>query len=269
MEKVGKEISIQEMRKIQIDILDAIHLFCESNHIRYSLCGGTLLGAVRHKGYIPWDDDIDIFMPRPDYEKFISTFDNGTGNLRVQHYKNDISYPLRWARVFDDRTILISINSVDGVFVDVFPVDGLPDLEGAKQMSKELLVLRDQLARTTKFHSQAVRQNAFLLNVKYYIKKLFCPSRKTVLQKYDKLLHTYEFETSKNAGVIVSRFGEKELLEASVFKSYIQLPFEGKMYSCIKDYDVYLRKLYGDYMQLPPKEKRVTHHRFKIYWKDS
>ena len=265
---MGKEIEIKEMRTIQMGIMDKIHSYCVANSIRYSLCGGTLLGAVRHKGYIPWDDDIDIFMPRPDYERFLNNYIDDEGIIAIQHYKNDITYPLRWARAVDKRTKLVSITSISGIFVDIFPVDGLPSPEEAVEYEKKLKKLRKDLYRTTKLQGEALRKNTLFLNIKYFIKKILFKGRKEVLEEYDRLFNNCNFETSHYAGAIVSRFGAKELLDTSVFKTYIQLPFEGKMYNCIKDYDTYLKKLYGNYMQLPPEEKRITHHNFKVYWKD-
>ena len=262
-----KEIQIDEMKRIQLEILDKIHFYCEAQGIRYSLCGGTLLGAVRHKGYIPWDDDIDILMPRPDYEKFLCQYNDSEGILALQHYKNDITFPLRWARVFDTRTKLVSTNNVSGVFVDIFPVDGLPSVEEAINYEKRLKILRRELGHATKYQSEAMHINSKNLFIMNYIKKIIFKSRKKVLNEYDALLGSCNFETAEFAGAIVSRFGAKETLKSSVFKEYTELEFEGKKYHCMKDYDIYLRTLYGNYMQLPPEEKRITHHNFKVYWK--
>lgn len=265
---MAKEISIAEMRKIQIEILDKIDFFCKAHHLRYSLCGGTLLGAVRHKGYIPWDDDIDILMPRPDYEKFLTDYRDKDGAVVIQHYKNDITYPLRWARAIDSRTKLVSVTSVSGVFVDIFPVDGLPSPEEAKSYEQKLRKIKKHLVKATKYQSEALHKNALYLELKYFVKKLLFKSREKVLAEYEELFNSYDFEKSEFAGAIVSRFGAKETLPSSVFKEYIELDFEGKQYSCLKNYDLYLKTLYGDYMQLPPEEKRKTHHRFKVYWKE-
>lgn len=262
-----KEVTFKEQRTIQLDILSRIHDFCKANRLRYSLCGGTLLGAVRHKGYIPWDDDIDIFMPRPDYERFLTTFLDSGGIYKVQHYGNDDSYPLRWARVRDDRTLLISTNNVSGVFVDVFPIDGLPEINEIGPYVKKLKKLQVQLAYTTNYNKVLSRYSSLIFRIKQLIKRIIYPSRQDVIADYDRLFHSYEFDESCYAGAIVSRFCERELLNASVYKKYIELPFEGRMFCCISDYDSYLKRLYGNYMELPPIEQRVTHHRFKIYWK--
>lgn len=261
-------MTIDEIRGVQVAILDKVHSFCIDNNLRYSLSGGTLLGAVRHKGYIPWDDDIDIMMPRPDYEKLLLEFCGKYKHLIIQDYNTDVAYRLRWARIYDDRTILISRNTIDGVFVDVFPVDGLPPLNEMNDYMDRLKKLRRDLARVTKYHSEAVQKNHYALRFKYYIKCIIFPSRKMVVAELEKLFHSYPFESSDYAGAITGMFGIKEHMKAEVFKEYMDLEFEGKLYMTIKDYDAYLTQHYGNYMQLPPVEKRISHHNFKVYWKE-
>ena len=100
-----KTIIMEELRAIQLDILDKIHAFCTERGIRYSLGGGTLLGAVRHKGYIPWDDDIDIMLPRPDYDRFLKEFEGKYAELNLQYYGNDITCCIPFAKVYDNRTV--------------------------------------------------------------------------------------------------------------------------------------------------------------------
>lgn len=127
-----KLITKQELRDVQINILDAIDSFCIGKNITYWLCGGTLLGAVRHKGYIPWDDDIDIMMPRTDYERFIVEF-KGFDYLKVISHNTDESYPFAFATVNDTRTwkketrLRKKYAKNICVNVDVFPIDSLPD----------------------------------------------------------------------------------------------------------------------------------------------
>lgn len=265
----GREMSLEEIHKVQINILDKIDETCKNLNLRYSLGGGSLLGAVRHKGYIPWDDDIDIMLPRPDYETLIKSFKCKYPHLIIQDYNTDIAYQLRWARVYDNRTILISKNTIDGVFVDVFPVDGLPPLNEMKDYMDRLKKLRRNLARVTKHHSEAVQKNYYVLRFKYYIKRIIFPSRKRVVTELENLFHSYPFESSDYAGAITGMFGIKEHMSVDVFKEYIWLEFEGKKYMCIKRYDAYLTQHYGDYMQLPPINKRKTHHEFKVYWKET
>ena len=117
------------MKQIQVDILKDIHQFCEANNLHYTLIFGSLLGAIRHKGYIPWDDDIDIAMLRPDYEKFVASYSGKNGAYRVYDYRNDVDYHHPYAKVADTRTILEERTSMKdiGINIDVFPFDNLFD----------------------------------------------------------------------------------------------------------------------------------------------
>ena len=123
------ELNKEEIKNIQLDILNSIHQFCSERGIRYSLAFGTLLGAVRHQGYIPWDDDLDIMMPRPDYDRFVAEYQGTHQHYVVQTYKNNESYFLSLAKVYDNRTEQIIFPTKTGVFVDIFPIEGLPETE--------------------------------------------------------------------------------------------------------------------------------------------
>ena len=136
-----KEISsTSEMREIQLKMMDCIHHFCIKNKIKYSLAFGSLLGAVRHKGFIPWDDDIDIMMLRSDYELFVNTFNCYNSNYKVYDYRKDTQYYYAFAKVCDERTLRIESSKVQGlgVFIDVFPIDYYADTEKeAKRIIKK------------------------------------------------------------------------------------------------------------------------------------
>lgn len=259
-----RQIELKDMRTIQLDIMDKIDYICRENGLRYSLGGGTLLGAVRHKGYIPWDDDIDIMLPRPDYERFLTLFDGRYPNLVLQHYKNDDTYYFLFAKVYDNRTCLIEENTVGGVYVDVFPVDGLPSEEGLSGYIKELYETKENLIRSTKFYKF---KSGKLMYLKYLLKQIVYPSRRKVIELLDKQFISFPFETSDFAGAITGIYFEKEHMPASTFKEYTELTFEEHKYMAIADYDSYLTKHYGDYMKLPPIEQQVSNHSYKVYWK--
>ena len=262
-----KEMSREELHSLQLGMMQKVHEFCISKNIRYSLGGGTLLGAIRHKGFIPWDDDIDIMMPRPDYERFIKEFDGFDPNLYIQNYFTDNSFHREWSRVCDNRTVIIYVAAVSGVFIDVFPIDGLPDEKESLKYIETINKLRIKLWRTTKKKRETLQGNFYIGRIKYYLRKLFFPSRKTVISEYEKLFNSNLFETSKYAGAIIGRYGIKEHMDAEVFKKYILVPFENYQFYAIADYDAYLKKHYGDYMKFPPKEDQVGHRTFRIYWK--
>ena len=122
-----KKIDIVEAKKMMLDILKTVAKFCDENNLRYFIFYGTYLGALRHKGYIPWDDDIDIAMPRPDYEKFMEIFH--AENLAVWTWRKDNKYLLPFAKVYDTRTEVhenADFGETFGVNIDIFPLDGLP-----------------------------------------------------------------------------------------------------------------------------------------------
>lgn len=257
-----RQITIDEIRAIQLEILDDIHNFCIEHNISYSLGGGTLLGAVRHKGYIPWDDDIDIMLPRQDYERFIRDYPGSHPHHQLQTYKNDKSYWLCFAKIYDSRTVLEEVNIKTGIYVDVFPIDGLPNSSDLKEYTKRYSYLSWLIFCTTRRYQMSSSEL-----LKCYIRKAYYLSRNRCIRRLENLLFSNPFDTSEYAGAIVGRYLEKECMPSDVFKSYIKLPFEGRMYYAIKDYDAYLTKHYGDYMQLPPLDKRTSNHDFNAWWK--
>lgn len=264
-----KELSKNEIKTIQLDILQSIHQFCETNNIRYSLAYGTLLGAIRHKGYIPWDDDIDVMMPRPDYERFIQNYPNFCDRYIVQTYNNDNSYYLWCAKVYDNRTEQITFPTRSGVCVDVFPIDGLPDnLEDVrKYIKKKRKLFFRRLVFTCKNNSYRPG-NKFVNAFKYIIKRILVPSRSAVIKQIEKLYKSYPYSTSNYVGDIIDLFGERGWLKKEIFENYTTASFENLQVKIIKDYDTFLKARYGDYMQLPPEEERVPGHAAPVYWKE-
>lgn len=265
---MGKEIDINELREIQLGILDKIHAFCMERGIRYSLGGGTLLGAVRHKGYIPWDDDVDIMLPRPDYNRFLKEFDGQYPHLRIQNAFTDPEYILPFSKVIDDRTILeerVSEKEIrkSGVFIDVFPVDGLPSEKELDRFCKKLLACKRALIYTCSSKTP-VGKHPFL---RYFYRLLM--SHRSAVENIDSMMSSIDFETADFAGAISGRYGKKEHMIANTFKEYSDIVFEGRIYRSISSYDKYLTKHYGDYMQLPPEDMQIRCHDFRAWWKNS
>lgn len=260
-----KEISIEESKKIQIEILNDIDTFCRRNNLKYSLAYGTLIGAVRHKGFIPWDDDIDIIMPRQDYDKFMREYRNPI--YKVLNYQTDARCHTVFAEVYDDRTYLIHGRHILGVFVDIFSIDGFPvdsQLESycAEFIKKQKAVVRKR--SIYKNSKEKIKEYA-----SYIIRNILYPrKRSTYIAEFESLYSSHKIDDSPNSGYV--EYGcdwHKEVMPSYIFKDYIELPFEGKNYMCIRHYHEYLSRIYGDYMQLPPEDQRVGHHAFKTYWK--
>lgn len=264
-----RQLNIEEIKSIQLQILDTIDEFCNNNNIKYFLGGGSLLGAIRHHGYIPWDDDIDIMMLRGDYDKFVHSF-GLNGKYRILAPELNIQFPYPFAKVEDTSTVLTENMAIHwdlGVNIDVFPIETIPESEKEQR----------------KLYNEAKR-----LYTLYSFKKSNFPNRGKFVQFLGKVLHIVlkifpidylnkrlistarMFENAKSSlcGVVVWGYGIKEIHPSTDLDSAIDKKFEDREYKCPVGYDSYLRAIYGNYMELPPVEKRVTHHDFKAYLKD-
>ncbi len=260
-------MALEDMKEIQLGMLDVVHSFCEENGIRYSLYGGTLLGAVRHQGYIPWDDDIDIIMPRPDYDRFVKTFSHegwSVIDLNTKDYCVESFTKLSLdGTVMRDRKLG---REMWGVNIDVMPLEGIPlDKE---DYYKIVCSRKHRIARICRFY-KVVNVRKALWYVKYLVKAAACfyshnvISHKQCLEEY---LRKHDFETCPYAGDVQAGYGIREWLPTEVYKEFVLMPFEGRMVSCFKDYDAYLTANYGDYLKLPPEDKRKTPHDYDTYY---
>lgn len=258
-----QKISTEELKKIQLDILDEVTKFCEQKNIRMSLGYGTLLGAIRHKGYIPWDDDVDILMPYSDYKRFLKEFVGYKDNLIVQYMGNDSSYRFTFAKVYDNRTLLLEKTIKTGVYIDIYPVIGFPnEREKFETFVCEFRSLYRPLKKMTFRYNLNLLQRLLIK-----IKQLYMPSREKIIQGIENIYERYPFDSSEYGGVIPYYFTFRRYFRADIFREYAPQVFEGKEYPAVKDYDTLLSGTYGDYMTLPPKEKQITKHIFKAYWK--
>lgn len=252
-----KAITLQEIHQLQLHMLDCIHDYCIANNLRYSLGGGTLLGAIRHKGFIPWDDDVDIMMPRPDYECFIERFQDKYKHCQLKHWKKDLDYSALFARVYDDRTVLKLDNCYIGVYVDVFPIDGLPSAN-MHRIYWNRYRFRRWLERMPKMSFRKMNWKLRLFAIFTFPIWYFIPSY--ILKKFsEKLLLKYDFETSKCAGCVIGSYEMAEFMGCDTFKNYIEVEFEGRKLRAISNYDEYLTLHYGDYMKPPSLEYRKSH----------
>lgn len=265
------QISNSELRKIQIDILQYIHEFCIENKIQYSLAYGTLLGAVRHRGYIPWDDDIDIAMLRPDYERFVSLF-NGTYEIyTVAEARLDKDVALAFAKVYDNRTIIHESGNTKnlGVFVDVFPIDDLyNDYEDSviyfNSFAKYRFILNVKCRTFSTVKKWWKIPFLAICKILYFNVNIHALSIKNINNA-----KSHTFPNSKYVALLISG-AEKanEIVERKIWNEFDLIEFEGHKFLCVKDTDSYLKHAYGDYMKLPPIEQQVPKHDFNgVYWK--
>ena len=265
----NRPIDVEELKRLQFEMLVKIDKYCNANNIQYSLAYGTLLGAVRHQGYIPWDDDVDIMLLRADYEKFIKGFN--ASNMDVFYFGKTDNYYLPFAKVVRTDTVMeenVSIKSNMGVYVDIFPIDALPN----GQLKRNTLLLCKQFLNAI-YQFKVVRlssHRSYAKNIVLAIGKLFSkliPMR-FLLSCMNRLSRIHENKPSDFCGCIADVDKTSQVVYPATFlASYQMLPFEGYQFKAISSYDAWLRHIYGDYMQLPPLEKQVSHHSFYAYWK--
>lgn len=273
----GKLLTFEEVRNIQIQLLFSLADYCESHSLRYSMAGGTLIGAVRHKGFIPWDDDVDVIMPRPDYESFLKEYNHA--NYSIAHYRNQKDHYHPFAKLYDDRTITDLGTHSRSVYVDIFPIDAINDFDDYYIKDKEMHSVCHYLDHYRYFIIKQKNSNCIIRLYKYllWIKFLFKIRgiRQYIHSPYSKAKHcdavlsSPPFGSTSLSASITGTYGEKEIMPTSSFLEYTTLPFEGRLLSCIKEYDTFLTLHYGDYMQLPPKKQQIAKHNLKYYWKES
>ncbi len=261
-----KQLSIDEIKNKQLHILDEIVKFCDNNNITYFLCGGTLLGAVRHKGYIPWDDDVDLMMPREDYTKLIDTFNHPDITLNSTRKLDDYYYP--FIKVEDNHTEMdehafIGQTRKLGVNIDIFPLDNMPaDSKPLKLFLNRMYFLRKAL-KLKRNKKSGVLVDDCLRSIGRKLMKPY--TAKEVIDRINKSATRYNNCSTGYMGIVVWGYGRKELCRAEIFAEKVQVEFEGKKYFAPKGYKEYLTNVYGDYMTLPPKHKQVRPHTFLAY----
>lgn len=246
---------IKRLQQIELKMLEIFIQICEKENLKYYLSGGTLLGAVRHKGFIPWDDDIDVRMPRIDYEKFLLCANKYLPDYYfLQTYKTEYETPFGFAKIRDNRTIykekaIKNFNINHGVWIDIFPLDFCPRHCFLFNIYRVFLQNRIQ----SRFDIKKTPKQKFLQFVSYFI----CPSYDEAVFVLEKYLQFYR----KDTGLMANFYGgKKDIMPTKWYGEGIELTFEHLKVKGPKEYNKYLTQLYGDYMRLPPKEKRIPVH---------
>jgi len=272
-----REMTLRDIQMVSLDILKQVHKFCCENGIRYSLAYGTLIGAIRHKGFIPWDDDLDIMMPRPDYDRFCKTF--RAQGYEVVSLKTHKDCMIPFARVCDTaRTCLNTLapwirNQGDlGVWIDVFPVDTVSDdYDEFTRTYEKSLKLQDKSVKSRKAMRPFTSKMPFNFNLNTLKKKifyLFMRSPEAILREKEKITGSIPYGTTNHISLL-SYTGRKTFLEKDYMENYHLTPFEDSEFFVIDRYDEYLRSVYGDYMVLPPeKERHPMQFYIEFYWKE-
>lgn len=254
---------ISELRSIQMAILDRIHDFCRENGIKYFLSSGTLIGAVRHGGYIPWDDDIDIYMPRSSYERFTAAFADPSGRYRVAMPGQGRDYFYTFAKVVDTATVMEEDEVPGyriGVYVDVFPVDYVTENIALRRMIFKAKYILYKIRRCK------MQDNCWLASRTAYLCYRLLPLPLAAVNAMLRRLTVRRRPTGWMCNM--SEAGPKVggCFPASLADRQVDIKFEDRTYKTMAGYREYLTLTYGNYMQLPPEHQRVRHH-FRAWWK--
>ncbi len=270
-----KQLSIDEIKNCEINILSTFADFCDKNNLHYYLAYGTLIGAVRHKGFIPWDDDIDVEMPRNDYNKLIEILlhQNNliTENIELKTpFSKNYQYP--FAKVIDNTTFVQEITMKKkyktSVWIDIFPLDNIPD---STQQAEQFIKKAKKMSKYYFYTIERKYSGKDLIGkIKFNtVRLLLTPVYKIINQKQriDRFVQKYSAQETKRFSELIANNNAERSIRENDDLSQTKILFENKMYTTFENYDKVLRNYYGDYMKLPPEEERVLAHSLTAYKK--
>ena len=270
------KLTIDEAKKIELNILVDIDDYCRKNNLQYFLWGGTLLGSVRHHGFIPWDDDIDIVMPREDYDYFIHHYDND--RYGVQSCETNKLYPYWFAKAFDKRTkkvepIAVSKKFDIGVDVDIFPIDLFCDKYKVEKTVEKRKCLKQtwriSIWKYTRAENLLKRiRRMTISSFRAILKSLGIAQPNRIARTINRIGKSFVGEANDYMLYADSNINKPLYLDKNIFSDVLKQPFEDYFFNIPSEYDALLTQIYGDYMTPPPPEKRVAHHLNSMYWRD-
>ena len=261
-ERQCEYLTLDELHAELLKLLLRFDAFCREHGLRYSLDSGTLLGAVRHKGFIPWDDDIDVSMPRPDYDRLISLEGELADDLHLVNAANS-NFACGFCKLCTDA-VRAQEPSYEGrmdemLWIDIFPTDGMPS--DAAEAAKEKTLVRKAMRRNvwaSVNHQNEHGLKRLVKTVGGAIFRLGKP-RERMLAAIAEAVSSPGYETAERVGCFVGAEKSYWSLPKDAYEKTVDMEFEGHMLPCMSCWDEFLTALYGDYMQLPPEEQRRTH----------
>ena len=253
---------LRRLQLIQLEMLVEVDRICRKCNIQYNIIAGTLLGAIRHGGYIPWDDDADVALLRPEYEKFRKACKTELDQTRFifQDHRNTKGYRWGYGKLRRKNTLFLREHQehmpyMQGVFIDIFPLDGVPDNYFLRSMKNfECFCVRKILwSKVGKF----AEQNFWKRHVYKVLDKI---SEKIVFRYYHAMIYHANKEETRMVRILMFPTPNNEYgYYRNWYENGVDTGFEGKLFRGIKDYDSYLSFKFGKYMELPPEEKRKVH----------
>ncbi|AQW88389.1 phosphorylcholine transferase [Campylobacter pinnipediorum subsp. caledonicus] len=268
-------ITIDQAKQVMLEMMDYIHDICIKNDIKYSLAYGTLIGAVRHKGFIPWDDDFDIFLTRENYEKLLKLLEK-SGDYFIVNYNTDSNSCNHYSHFCSkkykceqsNKTLTQMTNF--GVFIDIFPLDYL-DKDNPKKQLLEIKQSLKKLKLTSflNYNKTGKKYTTYLkaiTNFPRFLYYKFIIKRKKIIEEINLKLTKNNKKKTNILGEYSSRMNE--IYDRKDFEEYIFGDFENRKYMMIKNFDTVLKIHYGDYNKLPPEEERKNGHAHFKYFID-
>ena len=252
--------TLRRVKAIELELLRDFIAVCKQLHLRYFALGGTLLGAVRHQGFIPWDDDIDVGMPREDYQRFLTEAQALLPETDfLQTWRTDPSYPANFAKLRRHGTTFVemSLQNCDihhGVYIDIFPLDACPSPGAARNWA----VFRSNLMLQRLSGQFYIPHKNVKIRLRQAVTWLLMPSLQATLERRDRLLSS--FRRTGWVANFCGAWGQREIMPESWYGAGCELPFEGLRLRVPEDYRSWLRQVYGDYMCLPSETERHGHH---------
>ena len=258
-------LNLNPLQEKLLEILGWFHNFCVENGLRYYAIGGTMLGAMRHQGFIPWDDDVDVAMPRHDYEQLWQIFKDPLGKYMLETpYSEAKDYLYDITKLYDTSTTMTEVARIKikrGVYLDIFPLDGIGDsyeesLRNYKPIDRLHMFLATRICKIR-------RERKFYKNMAIIISRMipsFLVDEKKLLRKLDRMCAARDFDSCRYVTSCMSTYRKREIIEKRVFGNPTEYRFENITVLGPECWNEYLTNLFGDWRQLPPEDKRHSAH---------